>query len=304
MKKELFINKKIFSGLFILITVFSLASIGYLRISAQEQTGYKPLVDLPPQYIPTDAAGKVNASKYIEGLFRLIIAIAGTLAVITIIVGGIQYMSSDAFGKTEAAKNTIGNAIWGFMLAISAWLILNTISPNLTKFNLNITPIERIAPEPGSAGPGSIGPSAGKPWPDDSSIRSSITNSGNIDINKGNCTQIGQQNCTSVAGLSSNIINSLKTLEDDCNCGITISGGTEFWLHGKHSTEVELSETQHKPGGNVVDLSLHTGVDAFLRNKGVKTTTPGCAPGSEKYVYKGATYVNETGGPPHWHVCF
>jgi len=64
------------------------------------------------------------------------------LAVIMIIWGGIQYMSTDAISGKSEAKNTIQNAIWGLLLAISAWLILNTINPDLVKFNLNIEPIK------------------------------------------------------------------------------------------------------------------------------------------------------------------
>ncbi|OHB09854.1 MAG: hypothetical protein A3G05_00870 [Candidatus Zambryskibacteria bacterium RIFCSPLOWO2_12_FULL_45_14] len=81
---------------------------------------------------------KVDAKKYIEGFFTLMIAIAGGLAVLVIIFGGIKYMSTDAFSGKSEAKQTIEHAIWGLLLAISAWLILNTINPNLVKFNFNV----------------------------------------------------------------------------------------------------------------------------------------------------------------------
>jgi len=83
-----------------------------------------------------------QANSYLASIFKLAIAIAGGLAVIMIIWGGIQYMSTDAISGKSEAKNTIQNAIWGLLLAISAWLILNTINPDLVKFNLNIEPIK------------------------------------------------------------------------------------------------------------------------------------------------------------------
>ncbi|PIQ66529.1 MAG: hypothetical protein COV96_01015 [Candidatus Zambryskibacteria bacterium CG11_big_fil_rev_8_21_14_0_20_42_18] len=83
-----------------------------------------------------------QANSYLASIFKLAIAVAGGLAVIMIIWGGIQYMSTDAISGKSEAKNTIQNAIWGLLLAISAWLILNTINPDLVKFNLNIEPIK------------------------------------------------------------------------------------------------------------------------------------------------------------------
>ena len=91
------------------------------------------------------ASGVINN---IIGIFNLIIAIAGGLAVLKIIYGGIQYMSTDAFGAKNEAKDTIKNAIWGLLLAISAWLILYTVNPNLVEINLDI-PRQGINPDGG-----------------------------------------------------------------------------------------------------------------------------------------------------------
>ena len=134
----------------ILIFVFSLSTIYYLLSTpalAQETpyvtpTPYDLLEPLPlgpnNSEVPT-----VTTATYLPGLFRLIIGIAGVLAVVRIIWGGIQYMSTDAFSGTNEAKNTIQNAIWGLLLAMAAWLIVYTINPNLVSFNLNI-PAQQI----------------------------------------------------------------------------------------------------------------------------------------------------------------
>lgn len=98
-----------------------------------------------------------NAQTFIPGLVRLVIMLATGLATLFIIYGGIQYMSTDAFSGKEDAKNTIENALWGLFLVMSAWLILNTINPNLVKFDLSI---ERQETPQDFNKPGGGGPSA------------------------------------------------------------------------------------------------------------------------------------------------
>ncbi len=87
---------------------------------------------------------KVTTATYIPGLFKLIIGIAGVLAVVKIIWGGVQYMSTDAFQGKNDAKATIENALWGLLLAMGAWLIVYSIDPELVNFNLDI-PVIQIA---------------------------------------------------------------------------------------------------------------------------------------------------------------
>jgi len=83
---------------------------------------------------------------WLKSLFTILIAIAGILALIMIIVGGVTYMTSDAFGKKQDGKNYIINAIAGLILALGAWVILNTINPDLAQ-DLNIEiPIARFNP--------------------------------------------------------------------------------------------------------------------------------------------------------------
>ena len=89
---------------------------------------YTPLAPIPQLL---NSSGGVDIATYIPNAVKLIIAIAGGLAVIRIIVGGIQYMSTDAFmGKTEA-RGTIQNAILGLLLAIGAYTILYNLNPEL-----------------------------------------------------------------------------------------------------------------------------------------------------------------------------
>ena len=132
--------------LFIILTILTIVlgvNLSPYKIFAQEQTEYTLLAPLEGYVENTTTAGP-----YIIGIFNLIIALAGGLAVLKIIYGGIQYMSTDAFGAKNEAKDTIKNAIWGLLLAISAWLILYTVNPNLVEINLDI-PRQGINPDGG-----------------------------------------------------------------------------------------------------------------------------------------------------------
>jgi len=72
--------------------------------------------------------GSVTLSQYLQGMLVFIIGIAGVLAVVMIVICGIQLMGSSVSGKS-AAKECIWNAIFGLLIAIAAWAILNTINP-------------------------------------------------------------------------------------------------------------------------------------------------------------------------------
>jgi type IV secretory pathway VirB2 component (pilin) len=69
---------------------------------------------------------------YLNIMFRIAIGLCGALAVIMIVIGGIQYMGTESiFGKTEA-KSKIFSAILGLFIALGAYAILTTINPALT----------------------------------------------------------------------------------------------------------------------------------------------------------------------------
>ncbi len=93
----------------------------------------EPLAPLP------GFTGDPNLGQWLESLFTILIVIAGILALIMIIVGGITYITSESFGGKGQGKAYIINAIIGLVLALGAWVILNTINPNLAEdLNLNI----------------------------------------------------------------------------------------------------------------------------------------------------------------------
>ncbi|MDQ5922848.1 MAG: hypothetical protein QG644_556 [Patescibacteria group bacterium] len=77
-------------------------------------------------------------SKYINLVVKIAIGIAAVLAVIMIVMGGIQYMTSELISSKEEGKKRITNAILGLLIALGAYLILFTINPNLLKLDVPI----------------------------------------------------------------------------------------------------------------------------------------------------------------------
>ncbi|MEI7809986.1 MAG: pilin [bacterium] len=84
--------------------------------------------------------------KYMNTLIKIVLGISAVLAMIMIIKGGFEYMGSSLPSGKESGKGTIMEAILGLIIALSAYLILYTINPDLLNFcidkslpNVNIT---------------------------------------------------------------------------------------------------------------------------------------------------------------------
>lgn len=126
----------------VLVPLFLLTSHFLLPNTALAQeaapTTYTLLAPIPLDPNSTAPSPTATTATFLPGLFKLMIAIASGLAVIMLIYAGVKYISTDAFSGKDEAKGIIEDALWGLLLAMSAWLILNTINPNLVNLNLNI----------------------------------------------------------------------------------------------------------------------------------------------------------------------
>ena len=102
---------------------------------------------------------------YMKQLIPFLLSIAAVLAVVMIVVGGIQYVGSAGNPNMIGdAKDRIQNALLGLLLAAAAYLILNTINPNLVNLQLNVPPIQLPVPSGGAPNPsGSVPNPSGVP---------------------------------------------------------------------------------------------------------------------------------------------
>ena len=97
------------------------------------ETPYTTLVDSLPGIEKT-----TTLSSYLPAVFNLSMGIAAVLAFVMITFGGIMYATSDAISGKSQGKEYVTNAIWGLLLVIGAWVILNTINPKILHFDLSI----------------------------------------------------------------------------------------------------------------------------------------------------------------------
>jgi hypothetical protein len=106
-----------------------------VSVGVHAQTDYTPLAPIPQL---TGSDNKVNINEFIPNMVKLVISVAAALAVIMIVIGGIKYMSTDAWGAKKDARSTIENAVIGLLLAIGAYSILYTVNPKLVDINFTI----------------------------------------------------------------------------------------------------------------------------------------------------------------------
>jgi len=73
-----------------------------------------------------------QVGRVISGIQGLIVGeVAGSIVVLMIIIGGIQYIT----GQREAGKKTIVAAIIGTAIIVLAWIIVNIVATRLAPFN-------------------------------------------------------------------------------------------------------------------------------------------------------------------------
>ncbi|MES2416357.1 MAG: pilin [Patescibacteria group bacterium] len=102
---------------------------------------YYPLAPLPFQEGKVDTTSSdCPFGNYLNILIKLFIGICAVLAMIKIVIGGMQYMTSELASSKEDGKNSITSAVFGLILALGAFAILNTLNPQLLQICLNNLP--------------------------------------------------------------------------------------------------------------------------------------------------------------------
>jgi len=86
-----------------------------------------------------------NLPCFIIGIYTYFAGVAGILATVMIMYGGLKYVTS--FGNQQRiteAKDTVFSAMTGLVLTLVSYVLLYWINPNLTSFKLEIEPIPPI----------------------------------------------------------------------------------------------------------------------------------------------------------------
>lgn len=128
-KDKLIVADKPISSEAKIVPVYSGTTNTVTQSSVFGKKTYVPLSVIPGL---TDSENStVTMKPFLQLLFKWGIAIAVLLSIVMITFGGFQYMTTDAaFDKSEG-KSKINAAIIGLLLALSAWLILQTVDPRI-----------------------------------------------------------------------------------------------------------------------------------------------------------------------------
>ncbi|MBI4022516.1 MAG: hypothetical protein HY372_04090 [Candidatus Andersenbacteria bacterium] len=77
-------------------------------------------------------SGRRAVARLIVPMVTVLIALTVMAAIVSILIGGYIYMTAGGSAdRVRMAKVWVGSAILGIVIAILAWLILNSISPTL-----------------------------------------------------------------------------------------------------------------------------------------------------------------------------
>ena len=130
---------------YLIISLFTLSlllsfSVNSTPVWAECKTGDNGVCLLQPDIGVGLGAQESSLGNYLSILFKTLIGLAGGIAVLIIVVSGLQYILSEVPGIKSSSKGRIGEALIGLILALSAWLILNTINPDLINFKLDLNP--------------------------------------------------------------------------------------------------------------------------------------------------------------------
>lgn len=138
MKPYFMKHSLVLASILILLSVFSIAHA--VRIST----------NLPGV---TTGSGPV---RFVANFYEFALMMGGILAFGAIVYGGIKYTfaAGDPSGQSEG-KEWIKGALLGLLLLVGAWLVLNTINPDLVKLRLPALDTTTVQPHRrGGAGGG------------------------------------------------------------------------------------------------------------------------------------------------------
>jgi len=101
--------------------------------------GYTPLEPIPGLNSPNLVApGSLPA--IINAIFTILITAGALIAVLSLTIGGIQYMTSASATLKNAGIKRAQASMWAMLLIAGTWLILHTVNPALLNFSLNPCP--------------------------------------------------------------------------------------------------------------------------------------------------------------------
>lgn len=103
--------------------------------------GYELIQKLPTVDPKFDTESPGAFGKYLNAMIKLFIGLCAVTAVVMIIIGGLEYSTSELSSNKADGKDKIQNALLGLLLALMSWLLLNTINPDLLNTDVDLADV-------------------------------------------------------------------------------------------------------------------------------------------------------------------
>ena len=160
MNRFLRLNKKLVWGLLLIfflavaIGTISRPAYGYIDDADKkpalnsEPVEFTPQVTIPGSSFQAGVTSPLEAStgpiaRYISAIYNYGVGIVGILAALMLMIGGIIWLTAaGSSSKIEQAKSFIGSSLTGMALVLTAYILLNTINPDLV--NLRTTTVTQL----------------------------------------------------------------------------------------------------------------------------------------------------------------
>ena len=324
------LSKKIyFIILFSLLVVFNFVQAedattinGYYDVSA---TGYEEsgLVPCGNDGTPCTLCHLFIGIKNIIEWGRNILIVA---ALVAIVIGGILYIISAGNSKMmEMGKNAVKQALWGVVIVLGAWVIVNTtllvIGLNLSgdlkatswyDFTCDTTSSVSTTETTAATAENATLPTAtsgdnGVTTHTEQEVRDLFEVAG-ISINKKACAANQTSNCTNVGGLREHTIDGVLYFKQKCgdNCDVMINGGSEIVYDESGKSVHNNTSTYTHANGYKVDINSTSAVNEYIE-KNFEKIPDRKNDGAIGYKDKsGNTYYREKKNQngDHWDVTY
>lgn len=248
-------------------------------------------VDVAGGITDFDPSDKGALGRYLNIMIKIIIGVSAILAVVMIVMGGLEYMTSELVHSKEAGKEKVTGALLGLLIALSAFILLGTINPELLTSTLKVEEevikvtfqdVPQECPPGGTCG----GYATGSNWAQIAGSATVLPSWVGKNNNNRECINVGDRNCTSTRGLA---MGNLETIHTKCPaCVLIVTGGTETWLHSRGSS--------HRPGSTTVDLRPNINLNNYILSGRALQN-------GQRYEKDGISYMYEVhDNIEHWHV--
>lgn len=283
-------NTKVFLGVFFALCIVSLITVSTVHAQTSG-LNYQLLEKIPG----TSGLGS-DLPGYVSAIYKIALIVVTLSAVLMLSVGGFMYLTSAGnTSSISSAKTVITDALIGLVIALSAWLVLFIINPDLVKVSLSTLPsvsgetYQTTPTDPTNPPSGSF---------THAQATAALSAAGISVTSSGNCSDINNKTCTSLDGIPQSTITNVIKLKGACGCSFNVTGGTEVG-HASHGT-----------GRPIVDISESPTLNTYLQKEltagklsSTDSITKICA--SKTYV---ATTAYNCGGfvesAPHFHIQF